>query len=140
MANYMFVLRPCKETRKVVCPTCASRGEVLNSCRVCGGSGIKKETIPAYCVQDKPIEIVKVDRDPKTGILRYWEGACDYFYETVDSSLNKYVPDVPYGIHLCHDTKASAQHECERINTILKEIATTKNKIKEICASSIANF
>lgn len=120
MANYMFVIRPGKETRKVVCPACANRGEVLSSCRVCNGNGIKRETIPAYYVQDRPIEIVKVDRDPKTGILRYWEGTYDYFYETVDSSLNKYMPDVPYGIHLCHDTKASAQRECERINAVLK--------------------
>lgn len=121
MANYMFVLCPGKETRKVVCPACASRGEVISSCKVCSGNGVKRETIPAYYVQDRPIEIVKIDRDPKTGILRYWTGACDYFYETVDTSLNKYVPDVPHGIHLCHDNKVSAQRECERINTFLKE-------------------
>ena len=121
MANYMFVLRPGKDTRKVVCPACANRGEVISSCRVCGGNGTKKESIPAYYVQDRPIEIVKVDRDPKTGILRYWEGACDYFYETLDPSLNKYVPKVPYGVHICHDSKASAQQECDRINSFLKE-------------------
>lgn len=127
MANFMFVLRPYKETRRVVCPACAKRGEVVNSCNVCNGAGVKKEKIPAYYVQDRPIEIVKVDRDAKTGILRYWEGACDYFYETVDSSLNKYVPDVPHGIHFCHDTKASAQCECERVNAFLKEEFSKSN-------------
>lgn len=138
MANYMFVLRPGKETRRVVCPTCATRGEVLSSCKVCGGAGVKRETVPAYYVQDRPIEIIKIDRDPKTGILRYWEGTCDYFYETLDPSLNKYVPKVPYGIHLCHDTKASAQHECERINAVLKEEFSNGNLNK--CGCVVFNF
>jgi hypothetical protein len=111
---------------------------VLNSCKVCGGNGTKKETIPAYYVQDRPIEIIKVDRDPKTGILRYWEGSTDYFYETTTSELNKYVPDVPYGVHLCHDTKLSAQCECERVNTFLKEMVTKSNF--EACGSLIFSF
>lgn len=140
MANYMFILRPGKETYKVVCPACAKRGEVVNSCRVCSGAGVKKVTMPAYYIQDRPVEIVKVDRDPKTGILRYWEGANDYFFETTTSELNKYVPDIPYGIHFCHDNKLSAQCECERVNAFLKEKELIKNKIKETCASSILNF
>lgn len=130
MANYMFVLRPINKKHKVVCPTCSKRGEVLETCPVCHGTAIKSMNILQYYVQDKPIQIMQIDRDPKTGVLRYWEGANDYFYETVDSSLNRYVPDVPYGIHLCHDTKLSAQCECERINAFLKEKAI-KDKIKE---------
>ena len=140
MANYMFILRPGKDTRKVVCPACAKRGEVLSSCKVCGGHGTKTETIPAYYVKDRPIEIVKVDRDQDTGILRYWESACDYFYETITPDLNKYVPSVPYGIHLCHDDKLSAQCECDRINAFLRETEIIKNKIKDTCAHSIINF
>lgn len=139
MANYMFVLRPSNKTRKVVCPACAERGEVLTSCKICHGSGIKKESVLTYYVQDRPIEITHIDRDPRTGILRYWEGASDYFYETVDSSLNKYVPDVPYGIHFCHDTKLSAQRECERINKFLQAEAI-KDKIKETCTVHVFNF
>lgn len=139
MANYMFVLRPGKTTRKVVCPACAKRGEIVDSCKICRGSGIKRETVTAYTVQDRPTEIVRIDRDPDTGILRYWQGACDYFYETVDSSLNRYVPDVPYGIHLCHDTKQSAIIECERVNKFLLE-KTLKNKIEETCACTVFNF
>lgn len=121
MANYMFVLRPTEQKRKIVCPACVKRGEVINSCALCCGSAIKTTRFPQYYVQDKPIEITKVDRDFETGILRYWEGANEFFYETVYPSLNKYVPEVPFGIHLCHDTRFSAQAECERINKYLAE-------------------
>ncbi len=128
MANYMFILRPGKNTRKVVCAECAKRGEVVDTCS-CRGTGIKKETVPAYFVQDRPVEIDRVDRDPETGILRYWQGSCDYFYETIYPSLNRYVPEVPYGVHLCHETSRSAQAECERINKFLATQAV-KNKCK----------
>jgi hypothetical protein len=122
MANYMFVLRPTKRTLKKVCDACFTRGEVLNSCLTCGGTAIKKHSIMQYYVQDRPIQITHIDRDPKNGILRYWEGASDFMYETVYPELNKHVPEVPHGIHLCHDTALSAQKECERIN---KHLAKT---------------
>lgn len=119
MANYMFVLRPTEKHLKVVCPACYERGEVLDTCRECHGTAIKKRKCFQYYVQDKPIHIVRIDRDHKTGVLRYWENSSEFFYETLTPVLNKYVPDVSYGIHLCHDDKMSAQRECERINTYL---------------------
>lgn len=119
----MFILRPIEKRITTVCPACAKRGEVVNSCHTCYGAGIKKKSIPQYYVQDRPIEITKVDRDPETGILRYWENLSEFFYETAYPSLNKYVPEVPYGIHFCHSNKNSAQTECERINKYLSESA-----------------
>ena len=119
MANYMFVLRPTEKAYKSVCPACAERGEVINACPVCKGSAVKNYRYAQYYVQDRPIQIVKVDRDPKTGILRYWENASEYFNETTTPDLNRYVPEVPYGVHFCHDDKKSAEAECERINKYL---------------------
>jgi hypothetical protein len=122
MANYMFILRPTEKIRKTVCPQCAERGEVISSCTTCHGAGVRKQQIPQYYVQDKPICISKIDRDPKTGILRYWDSRCEFFYETVYPELNEYVPKVPHGVHLCHDSMKSAQAECERINTYLNRM------------------
>jgi hypothetical protein len=139
MANYMFVLRPTDKKHKVVCPACAKRGEVLKSCNVCHGSAIKSISIPQYYMQERPVEITHIDRDPKNGVLRYWEGACDFFYETLYPELNRYVPEVPHGIHLCHDTMRSARVECERINQFLQEKAI-KDKIKDTCAHTAFNF
>ena len=133
MANYMFVLRPTEKVIKTVCPECSKRGEVVNSCQTCHGSAIKKYNFTQYYVQDKPIQITNIDRDPKTGVLRYWEGACDFFYETVYPELNRYVPEVPHGIHLCHDTMLSAKQECERINKYLTKTKTI-NSFEELCS------
>jgi hypothetical protein len=126
MANYMFVLRPIEKVHKAVCPACAKRGEVLDTCKTCGGSAVKKYRFTQYCVQDKPIQIVKVDRDTKTGILRYWENMSEFFYEAVTNDLNSYVPEVPYGVHFCHDTKESAEAECARVNKYLSEKMSTE--------------
>lgn len=119
MANYMFVLRPTSKKHKTVCPACAERGEVISSCYLCHGSAIKSANIPQYYVQERPIEIRHVDRDPENGVLRYWEDASNFFYETVYPELNKYIEEVPHGIHLCHDSRQSAELECKRINTYL---------------------
>jgi hypothetical protein len=119
MANYMFILRPIEKRITTVCPSCARRGEVVSSCSMCAGTGTRKKSIPQYYVQNRPIEIIRVDRDPKKGVLRYWENLSEFFYETTVPSLNKYVPEVPYGIHLCHDTLNSALIECDRINEYL---------------------
>lgn len=139
MATYMFVLQPVNKKHKTVCPACAKRGEVIKTCPVCRGSAIKGINIPQYYVQERPVEIIKTDRDPKNGVLRYWEGACEFFYETVYPELNKYVPEVPHGVHLCHETRHSAQVECERINQFLQE-KTLKDKIKEVCAYITFDF
>lgn len=119
MANFMFVLRPAQHTYKTVCPACAQRGEVVNSCNICHGAGTQKHYTTQYYVQDRPIKIEKIDRDPKTGILRYWEGFSDFYYETIYPELNKYTEYVPFGIHLCHDEKETAIIECERVNKYL---------------------
>ena len=121
MANYMFILRPIEKKFRVVCPTCAKRGLVEDTCRTCFGAGVKGKSIHQYYVQEKPIEITHIDRDARTGVLRYWENLSEFFYETVYPALNKYVVDVPHGIHLCHDSRQSAQIECERVNKYLRE-------------------
>jgi hypothetical protein len=132
MANYMFILRPTVKKYKVVCPECARRGEVLYACGHCHGIGVVGKRVEQYYVQDRPIEITHIDRNPRNGVLRYWENSSEFFYETITPALNKYVPEVPYGVHLCHDSMKSAQAECERINKYLKDSAEqTNNSIKE---------
>jgi hypothetical protein len=121
MANYMYILCPTDKSYKTVCPECAKRGEVLKSCTTCHGSAIKNHKRTQYYLQNNPIQIVNVDRDPETGIIRYWESQSEYYYETTYNSLNKFVPDVPYGIHLCHETEASAIRERDRINEYLAD-------------------
>jgi GTP cyclohydrolase III len=142
MANYMFILRPTEKTIRSVCPICVKRGEVIDNCPVCHGTAIRKRKVPQYYVQDKPIQITHIDRDAKTGILRYWENSSEFFYETVYPDLNKYVPEVPHGIHLCHDDIKSAQAECERINKYLYkkkyETAETLNVAPEDVLESAA--
>ena len=123
MANFMFVLRPTEKVYKSVCPICAERGEVIDSCPSCRGTAIKKYRFTQYYVQDKPISIEKVDRDPETGILRYWENMSEFYHETTTPELNKYVPEVHYGVHVCHHTKVSANTECDRINKYLADKA-----------------
>jgi hypothetical protein len=127
MATFMYILRPEERRRKVVCPDCHRRGEVTDGCRLCHGAGVKNIAYIQFKVQDRPIEIVKTDRDPKTGILRYWENMNEFYHETVTHNINKYIPDVPYGVHLCHDTRKSAEIECERINKHLKQQNTVEN-------------
>lgn len=123
----MFLLRPTKEARKKVCPTCALRGEVLDACPTCHGKATINYSVFQFIVKKNPITITHIDRDPGTGILRYWENSCEFFNETVDPSLNPYIPEVPYGVHLCHSTLESAQKECKRINSFLEKEAKTKN-------------
>ena len=128
MANYMFVLRPMEMKFKTVCSECANRGEVLTDCCKCHGAGVTNKTNMQYCVKNVPIKIVKVDRDPKTGILRYWENSSEFYHETTYHEMNEYVPDVPYGVHLCHDDLESAKAECIRINEYLHNKAKQPNK------------
>lgn len=131
MATFMYVLRPTEKTHKTVCPVCASRGEVLNTCPSCRGTAVKNYRITQYYVQDRPIQIDHIDRDPKTGILRYWESQSDCYYETTTPDINKYVPEVPYGVHFCHDEKKWAEAECERVNKYLADKAA-EEKAKAI--------
>jgi hypothetical protein len=128
MATFMYILGLAEKVTKTVCPTCAQRGEVMDSCPTCHGTAIQKYRVPQYYLRKFPIEIVKIDRDPKTGILRYWENLCEFYYETTDPTLNPYVPAVPYGVHLVHDNKESAEQECDRINRFLFEEALKRLK------------
>ena len=119
MANFMYILRPTTKKVKEVCSECYRRGEVVDSCTTCHGSAIKRRSFQQFYVQDKPIRIENIDRDPKTGVLRYWQNSSEFYYETTTPKLNRYMPEIPYGIHLCHDDRESAEIECERINKYL---------------------
>lgn len=132
MANFMYVLRPEETKIRVVCPTCAKRGEVTDFCTTCHGSGVKTISTVLFSQRSRPIQIEKVDRDPKTGIIRYWENKSEFFYETTTHELNKNIPDVPYGVHLCHDTSESAHIECDRINKYLRNKSTMRKLIDNL--------
>jgi hypothetical protein len=123
MAKYMYSLGRMEKKFMAVCPACAKRGEVIDDCRTCHGNGTIRKRALQYYVRTSPIEIVKVDRDPQNGILRYWEDKSNFCYETTTHELNEYVPDIPYGVHLLHEDKETAHVECDRINKYLKEKA-----------------
>lgn len=115
----VYVLTSTDEIKKVVCKSCAKRGEVLSACPECGGAGVHRKSVQRFRVKDRPIELVQVDRDPHTGLIRYWTGLSDFYYESTYPTLNRFVPEVPYGIHFVHGNKASAQAEADRINAFL---------------------
>jgi hypothetical protein len=115
----MVKLNPVETKKKRVCPACYSRGEVTSDCHKCHGTGVINSSTVRYKVAARPIEIVKVDRDPRNGILRYWENQSEFFYETTTRELNKYVPEVPFGVHLLHDSYDEAFAEAERVNKAL---------------------
>ena len=118
----MIRLKPIETKKKRVCPACYSRGEVITDCHKCHGTGTINSKTIRYSVATYPVEITRVDRDPNNGIIRYWENQSEFFYETVTPKLNKYVPEVPFGIHLLHDDWEEAFAEVTRINKALDEI------------------
>ncbi len=124
----MIKLKPVETKKKRVCPACYAKGEVTDDCHKCHGMGVIKSKTIRYNVVARPIEIVKIDRDPKTGIIRYWENQSEFFYETVTPKLNKYVPEVPFGVHLIHDNFEDAFAEAERINKALDELEVKTTK------------
>ena len=124
----MVKLKPVETKKKRVCPACYARGEVIDDCHKCHGAGVIKSKTLRYNVSAHPIEIVKIDRDPKTGILRYWESQSEFFYETVTSKLNKYVPEVPFGVHLIQSNYEDAFAEADRVNKALDEIEVKASK------------
>lgn len=115
----MVKLKPVETKKKRVCGACYARGEISTDCSKCYGKGFINSSTIRYKVAPHPIEIVKIDRDLKTGILRYWENQCEFFYETTTPELNDYVPEVPYGVHLLHDSFDEAFAEAERVNKAL---------------------
>jgi hypothetical protein len=124
----MVKLKPVETKKKRVCPACYAKGEVTDDCYKCHGAGIIKSKTIRYNVVARPVEIVKVDRDPKTGTIRYWENQSEFFYETTTPKLNKYVPEVPFGIHLIHENFEDAFAEAARINKALDEIEVKATK------------
>lgn len=124
----MFKLKLIEVKKKRVCSTCYAKGEVKSDCRKCHGSGTIGFTTMRYKVDVYPVEIVKVDRDPKTGIIRYWENLSEFFYETTTPRLNKYVPEVPFGVHLIHESYDEAFAEANRVNKALEELEVKANK------------
>lgn len=117
----MYRLRLVTKKKVVTCEYCTAQGEVKSNCTRCGGKGVHFKSYECYEVAPRTIKIVKIDRDPKTGILRYWENMSEYYYETVLGDMNKYIPDYPYGVHFLHFTKAAAENEAERLNKIRAE-------------------
>ena len=124
----MIKLKPVEVKKKRVCPTCYAKGEVKSDCYKCHGIGVINSKTIRYNVVARPIEIKKIDRDSKTGIIRYWENESEFFYETTTPRLNKYVPEVPFGIHLIHENYDSAFAEATRVNKALEEIEVKANK------------
>jgi hypothetical protein len=117
----VYVLNCLDTHKKIVCSSCAKRGEVISACPECGGSGVRHKTVRRYKVKNNPVEVVNIDRDPKTGIIRYWTGLSDFYYESTYHSLNHFVPEVPYGVHLIHSDRKTAQIEADRINAYLEK-------------------
>jgi hypothetical protein len=115
----MIKLRLVETKKKRVCPACYATGEVTDNCYKCHGAGIINSKTIRYNVVERPVKIVKIDRDPKTGIIRYWENQSEFFYETTTHELNEYVPEVPFGVHLLHDSYEDAEAEAERVNKVL---------------------
>lgn len=115
----MIRLKPVETKKKRVCSACYTKGEVTESCHKCHGMGVINSSTIRYRVAAHPVEIVKVDRDPRNGIIRYWENQSEFTYETTIPELNKYVPEVPFGIHLLHDSYEEAFAEAARVNEAL---------------------
>ena len=124
----MARLKPVETKKKRVCPACYAKGEVTTGCFKCHGVGVINSKTIRYDVAFYPVEIIKVDRDPKNGIIRYWENKSEFFYETVTPELNKYVPEVPFGIHLVHKNYEEASAEAARVNRALEELEIKANK------------
>jgi len=124
----MIKLKPVETKKKRVCPACYAKGEVTDDCHKCHGAGIINSKTIRYNVVARPVEIVKVDRDPKTGIIRYWENQSEFFYETATPKLNKYVPEVPFGVHLIHENYEDAFAEADRVNKALDDIEVKATK------------
>jgi hypothetical protein len=86
---------------QVTCQKCSDLGYINKTCSACNGKGVHNKTLIIYKVDRKPWEIIKIDRDSKTGILRYWDDESCYFSEEK---------------HLMHFTIKDTQNECDRRN------------------------
>lgn len=115
----MYRLLGTRFTEKVFCRSCARQGCINPKCPECGGKGIHKFHWEGFRASNEAYILEKVDRCPETGHIRYWSDKSNFCYETVTPELNKYCPDVPYGIHYYHDTYKEAEAEVNRVNDYL---------------------
>jgi len=86
---------------QVPCQKCFAKGFVDNNCHACNGKGVHNKTLIVWEVREKPTIVEKIDRESKTGELRYWT-EIDCFYE----ESGKYI----------HFNKKDAQKECDKRN------------------------
>ena len=113
-----WVLKMRPRVIRVVCESCHKKGFVQDSCPVCGGKGSHKKTQMAWTVSPNQIDIEKIDRDPKTGMLRYWTSLSEFFCETTSHAPYQ---GYPYGVHFVHFNYKEAVNEADRLNSILRE-------------------
>lgn len=116
-----FILRKVTKKKVVTCRACTMRGIVLPCCCECGGKGTHNKSYQCWEVSPYKVDIVKIDREPKNGQLRYWTGSSEFYYETVTPEYNKYAEDYPHGIHYVHFNYKEALAEAERLNEICRQ-------------------
>ena len=116
-----YVLRMVTEKKVVVCERCHRVGQVLPCCHECGGKGTHYKSYQCYEVNPRKIEIEKIDRDPKTGKLRYWTSMSEFYYDEIHNEDNKYVAEYPHGVHMVHFSLQEATNEANRLNEIRKQ-------------------
>lgn len=117
----MYQITKDVEKVKQCCPSCAKLHIIKTNCPICGGKGVRNVSREYYRPVLSPVTIEKIDRDPKTGKLRYWISSNEYAYEETYPSDNPYVPPIKNGVHLFHLTQKDAIAECDRINKFLRE-------------------
>lgn len=116
-----YVLRLETKKKVVTCESCTSNGEVVPGCNRCGGKGTHHKSYQVYEVSPRKVEIVKIDRDPNTGELRYWTDKSEFYPESVTNERNHYVADYPHGVHFIHFNYQEALNEVNRLNKIRKQ-------------------
>lgn len=130
----MWVLKlvPAKKI-KVCCERCFKAGEVDPRCTLCGGKGVHlKSQGQEFKVMDTPVTIIKIDRDPKDGMLRYWESADTCYREEQNHNYNQYVPEEAGVVHFIHFTRADAMKECARVNLRMQKAKAEEEASKNM--------
>lgn len=115
----VFVLKMMTKKKVVVCESCYKSGQVLSQCPKCGGKGIHFKSYQCWEVSPHKVKIDKIDRDPKSGKLRYWTSMSEFYHEEVYPEDNKYVKTYPHGIHLVHFSLEEAIIEANRLNEFM---------------------
>jgi RecJ-like exonuclease len=113
-----YVLRLVTKKKTVVCEHCHELGHVCPHCSRCGGRGTHYKSYQCYEVSPRKIQIVKTDREPENGKLRYWTSMSEFYYDEIHQEDNKYIKEYPHGVHLVHFNLQEAQNEANRLNEI----------------------